>query len=212
MSTTTKYALRYPAGSDPTAIQDYFQHLAEDAEAVFAGFSQAVTRPAAGKVGRFHLQPSGGSGTPATNTLSYDDGSAWRTLGVLDPTLGLIIANLAGAAALTTYTEALVDLGSMGAAKTIDLSLANEFKGLLTANCTISLANVPAGSNKRLSFGLKLTQDATGSRTVTWPGSVNWGLAGAPVLTTTASKADFLSFMSDDAGTTWLGFIAGQGF
>jgi hypothetical protein len=54
------------------------------------------------------------------------------------------------------------------------------------------------------SFLLALTQDATGSRLVTWPGTVKWGTSGSPTLTTTAAKTDLFSFVCID-GTNWLG-------
>jgi hypothetical protein len=212
MGATSKYALRYPAGSDPSTIATYFQNLASDVDGVVASFDHSTARPAAGKEGRIHLQPSGGSGTPPTNTLSYDDGTAWRVLGVLDPTTGLIVPSLAGAAHLTTYDQTLVDLGSMGSSKNIDLSLGREFKGVLSASsCTLAFTNVPSTANTRLTVGLKLAQDSTGARSVTWPGSVSWGSLSAPALTATPSKSDWLSFVSDDAGSTWIGFKAEPG-
>ncbi|HWB39074.1 MAG TPA: hypothetical protein VG604_02415, partial [Candidatus Saccharimonadales bacterium] len=75
----------------------------------------------------------------------------------------------------------------------------------LTANCTLTFPTAAAGK----SFTVVLLQDATGSRTVTWPGTVKWAGGSAPVLTTTANKTDVFSFMCVD-GTNWLGFIAGQ--
>jgi len=56
-----------------------------------------------------------------------------------------------------------------------------------------------------------LHQDATGSRTVTWPGSVKWS-GGAPTLTTTASAVDILVFESLNGGTTWYGSLVGTNF
>jgi hypothetical protein len=42
---------------------------------------------------------------------------------------------------------------------------------------------------------LRLRQDATGSRTVTWPSSVHWPGVDGPTLTTTAGKADYIVFI-----------------
>ncbi len=54
-------------------------------------------------------------------------------------------------------------------------------------------------------MGLRLTQDASGSRTVTWPGSVVWPGGTAPTLQATGAGVDELTFDTTDAGTTWYG-------
>ena len=95
-----------------------------------------------------------------------------------------------------------------GAAATLDLANGNVFDLTLTANCTLTFSGTTAGV--ACSFTLILRQDGTGSRTVTWPASVDWPAGTAPTLTTTASAVDVLTFLSTDNGTTWLGFVAGQ--
>lgn len=77
----------------------------------------------------------------------------------------------------------------------------------LTANCTMTFPTAAAGK----SFMLVLKQDATGSRTVSWPASVKWAGGAAPTLTTTAAKADVISFICAD-GTNWFGFVGGLAF
>jgi len=53
-------------------------------------------------------------------------------------------------------------------------------------------------------FVLKLVQDSTGSRTATWPGTVEWPGGTAPTLTTTATTGtDIMTFYYD--GTGWFG-------
>ena len=44
---------------------------------------------------------------------------------------------------------------------------------------------------------LRVYQDATGSRSLTWNGVFKWTAAVAPVLTTTGSRLDVVSFYSD---------------
>jgi hypothetical protein len=48
---------------------------------------------------------------------------------------------------------------------------------------------------------MRVSQDATGSRTLTWNAAYKFGTAGAPTLTTAASKTDWLSFVGG-AGNT----------
>lgn len=121
--------------------------------------------------------------------------------------------SLTGPAAMTTYTETLNVIASAGATPSIDLSIAQEHRMTLSANVTgISIINVPTGT-KRISFGLAVVQPASGGPyTVTWGGSVDWGAAGAPTLSTAASKTDFFGFVTDDGGTVWYGFATPGGF
>lgn len=76
----------------------------------------------------------------------------------------------------------------------------------LTGNCTYTFPTATAG----LSFTLMQKQDATGSRTVTWPSSVKWPSSTAPTITSTASKGDKFVFTAD--GTYWWGSVAGQNY
>jgi len=64
---------------------------------------------------------------------------------------------------------------------------------------------VTLGGNRALTFLngqggkyiLRLQQDSTGSRTVTWPSSVHWPGTNGPTLTTTAGKADYIVFIDN---------------
>ncbi|MGI0075916.1 MAG: hypothetical protein ACREAU_00740, partial [Nitrosopumilaceae archaeon] len=58
-------------------------------------------------------------------------------------------------------------------------------------------------------FTFIVTQDGTGSRTITWPGSVRWSGGTPPTLTTTAGKTDLFTFVTTTGGTIWYGFVAG---
>src|SRR5205823_4505982 len=56
---------------------------------------------------------------------------------------------------------------------------------------------------------LLIYQDATGSRTVTWPTKVKWPGGTAPTLTTTASQADMFAFLWN--GTNYAAVQSGGG-
>lgn len=102
-------------------------------------------------------------------------------------------------------------VASVGAASyTISLASANGVILTLTGNGAIVM---PSGlaANKLISFLLVLKQDATGSRTRTWPASITWVGGSAPTLTTTASKADWIVFSTIDGGNTWVGSVVAQG-
>lgn len=106
--------------------------------------------------------------------------------------------------------ETFFDAGNTGAAITLNATNGNVQKITLTANATISLTNPASGV--MCSLTLLVFQDATGSRSITWPASVKWGTAGAPNLTATASKMDMVSLFTVDGGTTWYGALGAKGF
>lgn len=106
--------------------------------------------------------------------------------------------------------ETYFDAGSSGTAKTLDLANGNVQKLTLTGNCTITLTGPATGAYR--SMLLYVFQDGTGSRTITWPGSVAWGTAGAPTLSTAINKMDKILLDTVDGGTTWYGSAGPGGF
>ena len=104
------------------------------------------------------------------------------------------------------YTEE-VATANTSTAYTIDLAGGSVQILTLTGNCTYTFPTPVAGK----SFTLVQKQDATGSRTVTWPASVKWPAATAPTVTSTASKADKFVFTAIDS-SSWLGSVAGQNY
>lgn len=236
MGTTSKYGLRYPDAGAANNVPGDMQNLASDVDALLSAATHdvAANRPTAGKYGRWFFATD-------TNVLSFDTGTSWLTVPIVVGLSSDLAASnpgdsaaagstgkwadaghrharetyardLQGTAELTTYTEKLVNLGNMGAATAVDLSQARQFFGMLNANCTVSFTNTPGAANIVVSFTLYLQQDATGGRTVTWPASVSWGAAGAPLLSTTGGKTDIVSFISYNNGTTWLGVPGLPGF
>lgn len=73
----------------------------------------------------------------------------------------------------------------------LDLNASNIHKIVLKGNPTLSLKNVSIGQ----SFTLRLVQDTTGTRTVTWFSTIHWPAATPPTLTTTASHWDVFEFL-----------------
>lgn len=98
------------------------------------------------------------------------------------------------------HFDAEVDNGNSGAADTIDWTAGNKQKSTLTGNCTYTFSPEPSGPCNLI---LKVVQDATGSRTVTWPADVKWPGGTAPTLSTGANAVDLVSFYYD--GTDFYG-------
>lgn len=109
------------------------------------------------------------------------------------------------------YAETVSAHGSSGTTETLDMTAGNVHTITLDNNCTLTFSN-PSATGKACSFTLIVTQDGTGSRTITWPASVDWAGASAPTLSTGANDVDIFSFLTTDAGTTWYGFTGGLDF
>jgi hypothetical protein len=106
--------------------------------------------------------------------------------------------------------ETFFDAGNSGTAITLNLANGNVQKLTLTGNCTITLTSPASGAFRSLL--LYVFQDGTGSRTITWPASVKWGTAGAPTLSTAASKMDKILLDTVDGGTNWYGSAGPGGY
>lgn len=212
MGVTPKHALRYPAGTDPNDVPTDLNELALDVESVMASFLHGTfaARPAASKSGRVYF---------ATDTveLFYDTGAAWHELSIgdyaskLSLSGGTMSGTLAMADQLITrpkfqdVSEAVTTVGAAGAARALDQETANVFDVTLDQNVTFTFTNPPAAGSGA-GFTLILRQPAA-LKTVTWPASVKWPSATAPVFA--ASTVNMLTFVSVDGGVTWLGGIAG---
>jgi hypothetical protein len=126
-------------------------------------------------------------------------------------TAGAEVARLTAAGYLeAVYSDEVVALGNSGTATTINLNQGNVFTATLTGNCTFTLANSNANSNRGSSFTLILTNDGTAGRTVAWAGGTFRFPGGAAALsrTTTANAVDIWVFFTPNNGTTWYGNIS----
>lgn len=101
------------------------------------------------------------------------------------------------------YTD--IQTATDGATVTFDLSAGQIQQVTLGGNRTLAISNEQAGQV----FVLRLIQDGTGSRTVTWFSTIKWAGGSAPTLTTTAAKTDVLGFICT-AADTYDGFVVGQ--
>ena len=139
------------------------------------------------------------------------------------------VTNGAGSITLTTpqniHTAATPQFLRLGLNQTADASARMAATGqyfsvrfALTDGATIALdwnngnvQSVTLGGNRTFTFAnpkdggryvIILAQDATGSRTITWP-TIKWQGGTAPTLTTTANKKDIITIVYD--GTDYLG-------
>lgn len=132
---------------------------------------------------------------------------------LVTPTLGAAIATSFAAATNAainlisgTYNTIQTYSPAGAGTATLDLSKGNVHHITMPAgNITIAISNGNIGQ----CFIVRILQDGTGSRTVTWFTTIRWAGGVAPTLTTTASKADTLGF-EVTGSSTYDGFVVGQ--
>jgi hypothetical protein len=105
-------------------------------------------------------------------------------------------------------TFAPVDLGNISGLVTVNLALGNHFYATLVGNVTFAFTNPPA-TGTAFSFMLELTQDATGSRVITWPGSVKLTNASLSA-TTTATNVYLWILYTRTGGTKYRGAMVAE--
>jgi hypothetical protein len=142
-------------------------------------------------------------------SVTYTDPSWLSTLSgskifgaINDTTVGLTVP----AAAKFTYahTSSLV-VSQSGASITVDCALSNVFETTLTANITtLTLSNPHDGQT----INWFITQDGTGSRTMTWGASVKFpGGSVNGALSTTASAVDLVVLTYRTTTGFWYGSV-----
>ena len=143
--------------------------------------------------------------TSDTNT-TYTGGSGLTLVGT-----EFNVSSLGGSGSLEGLIvdkaiKSIINTEADGVTITFDMNEANTHMATLGGNRTIAVANAASGQK----FMLRLKQDSSGSRTVTWFSHIYWAEGGTePTLTTTANKADVFGFLSTSGGY-YDGFVIGQ--
>lgn len=96
--------------------------------------------------------------------------------------------------------------GTIAGNATLDLSSGNYFAHAPTADTTFVFSNPPA-SGKAHGFAVRITPSAT--VTITYPASVKFPNA-VPPTAPAVGETDVLTFYTEDGGTTYYGFQAGD--
>lgn len=190
MTTTQRDAISSPPESllIYNTTTDQFEH--------FDGSSWVATGAGSGDVT--------GPASATDNAIARFDGTGGKTLQNSGPTID-DSGNLSlQGQELRNFTEQIVTANT-GASYEIDWSVGTLFELTLTDSPTFTFANLAAGRP----ITVVLIQDGTGSRTVTWPASVDWPGGTAPTLTTTASAVDVITLFVRADGSTVLGFESG---
>jgi hypothetical protein len=204
---TLKTALVYNNGTDVVTAIDFIPSLVLGAALPVASGGTGITSFGTG-VATFLGTPSSANLAAA---LTDETGTGLAVFGT-NPTLtGVTLAgeaacadNLVTRATLKDYAVEGSAVGSTGATRTFDLSVANFFSATLDQACTFTFSNPPASGDFG-AFVLELTNG--GAFAITYPASVDFVGGVAPTLT--ASGVDQLVFTTRDGGTTYFAFVAG---
>lgn len=106
------------------------------------------------------------------------------------------IVNSPKGAVLMPKTETL----TFGTTVAVNAQHGNDFRLTLTGNCTISNPTNPRDGQK---IEFVIAQDGTGGRTTAWDTAYDFGDAGAPTLSTVASKRNIVGFKYLAAISKW---------
>ncbi len=162
---------------------------------------------------KFRIDPAGVNSYINTNfgVLTNTPSHALHVVGAIKMVDGnqatnkIMLSDSAGVGSWGQYADRINAIGNSGATKTITWTNGLVQTITLDNNCTFSYAGAAAGQT----ITLFIKQDATGSRTVTWP-TTSWPSGTAPTLTTTANKTDVITVFYD--GTTYFGFTGGLNY
>lgn len=113
---------------------------------------------------------------------------------------------------LKDYSESINALGNQSGTVTVDMEDGNHATMTLTGNVTTLTISNPPSSGSLGILTLQVKQDATGSRSFSWPSAVKWAGGTAPTITSTATRTDIYVLRTTDGGTTWAGLVAGQDY
>lgn len=114
---------------------------------------------------------------------------------------------------LKDYSETVTSPAIVAGVLTLNIENGNVFDVAWNANITSIVIQNPSPTGKACSFTLRMTQDATGGRTVAIPVSCTCTNGGTtPTFVTTANKRTTLVFMTVSAGTAYDYSLVGTGY
>ena len=160
------------------------------------------------------------SGAPSSGTFAVGDMAVDQTGRIFICTTagspgtwtnaGSLYALLSGAT-MTGYLAPAVVALTDAATVLVNAALGNDFRLTLTASGhTIGAPSNPVDGQR---IDIEITQPASGGPyTVSWNAAYDFGTAGAPVLTTTASKTDIIGFAYNAAAAKWFCLGSALGF
>jgi len=137
------------------------------------------------------------------STATFESAATFEAAGIFDVSVTSPIVDS------DAYHETYAVL--TGTTPAANLTVASTFRIVLSGDTTFTFSN-PVTSGTSQGFTVITQADSGGSgHAVTWPSSVKWAGGVAPTATSTANAVDIFAFFTHDGGTTYYGFVAGQG-
>ena len=109
-----------------------------------------------------------------------------------------------------TFTETVREPRYQGGSATLELNLANNFAMDFSGATSYALGLSGAPSAAGDAYGFTLTLDTINMAGLAWDTKIKWSGGAAPTLT--AGVTYVFTFLSTDNGTTFKGFVGGEGF
>ena len=166
----------------------------------------ALTNPGA-NLGLLYFRDGTVSGTLKLVTRAGTAGAETTILDNIDTANGVVNT--------VTLPEIIKANGNQSATFAIDAGAGTTHTVTLTGSIgtALTFSNLP--SDGSITLTLIITQDATGSRTITWPSGTKWAGGTAPTLSTAANAVDIVTLVVNrSAGSTSAvyGFLSGKAF
>lgn len=162
----------------------------------------AVTLPAAGASFPdgwfFDVQCVGAGTVTITPTTSTINGAA--TLVLHTGWSARIVSDGTNYRAILVERRDRVETLTYAATVTIDASLADNFRLVLTGNVILA---APINMRSGQVINVRIIQDATGSRLITWNAAFLFAGGTDPIASTAGNSRDFLSAQYDSTDATW---------
>ena len=114
---------------------------------------------------------------------------------------------------IENYYETCV-VANSSTAYTFNLANGNVFFITLTGDCTLTMPSLPgAGTGRAVSFTVRLVQDGTGGRTITFPSAtVMWTNGVVPPFSTLANRINKVVFTGWPGAAKWEGELVGRDY
>lgn len=129
------------------------------------------------------------------DSIAFVEGAGWQHLSAAGAT------GIFSGVTVQDYEEVIHDLGTVTAATTaVNMADGNVQSLTLGAHTTLGITGVSSG--KATNLTLVIYQDATGSRTITWP-TLMTGTTAPTALKTAAGAVNVVTLATFD-GTSWL--------
>tara|TARA_B100000003_G_scaffold61026_1_gene54536 strand:- start:43 stop:1662 length:1620 start_codon:yes stop_codon:yes gene_type:complete len=149
--------------------------------------------------------------TTAGNFIGSFSGTATGLSGTPNLNVGIVTGTLYGDGSNLTGAGSSAFVGVVTAAQsgttTIDLSLGNTIYFTQDTDTTVAFANTEAV--QKLKF-IRVKDDTTDARTITWPSSIIWNGGSAPTLidSSQVGEVQIFNLTTRDQGVTWYGYEA----